>query len=183
MYFKLCYNIININIRNKFATMKKTGFTLIELLIVIAIIAIIAAVAFVALDPLTRFRDSRDSARWSDVTAMLSAIVVDQVDNGGNYLWSIQNATTATNVMISNATTTTGCNATACDTAVTSTAACINMQGLVDEGYLGTMPVSPNGSGSWDSALTGYYLTKNTNGSITITACEAENSGTISLTR
>ena len=163
--------------------MTKKGFTLIELLIVIAIIAIIAAVAFVALDPLTRFRDSRDSARWSDITATLSAIVVDQVDNGGNYVWSIQNATTATNLMISNATTTTGCNATACDSTVTSTANCVNLQGLVDEGYLGTMPVSPNGDGSWSSTLTGYYLTKNTNGSITIGACEAENTGSITLTR
>ena len=70
---------------------KKTkGFTLIELLIVIAIIAIIAAVVFVALDPLTRFQDARDASRWSDTAALLSAIKVDQVDNGGSYLTAVQ---------------------------------------------------------------------------------------------
>ena len=50
------------------------GFTLIELLIVIAIIAILAGVVFVSLDPLQRFLDARDAARWTDVTAVLSAV-------------------------------------------------------------------------------------------------------------
>ena len=59
------------------------GFTLIELLIVIAIIAILAAVVFVSLDPLTRFQDARDARRWTDVDAVLSAMKLDQVDQGG----------------------------------------------------------------------------------------------------
>ncbi len=164
------------------------GFTLIELLIVIAIIAILAAVAFVALDPLTRFQDSRDSARWSDVSALVSAIKVDQVDNRGSYAYGVRydtsnNAVVAgTEYMISNATTTTGCNASACS-AVASSDDCVNLNELVREGYLGTMPVSPNGSGSWSSNLTGYYLVYNTNGSVTITSCEAENTSSISVTR
>ncbi|MFC1595131.1 prepilin-type N-terminal cleavage/methylation domain-containing protein [Patescibacteria group bacterium] len=166
----------------------KKGFTLIELLIVIAIIAILAAVAFVALDPLTRFQDARDSRRWSDVAAIMSAIKVDQVDNGGSYLWGINNAADgATTVaddeyMISNATTTSGCNASACSV-ISATNDCVNLQGLADEGYLGSLPISPNGDGSWTEALSGYYMILNSNGSITIGACEAENTASITVTR
>lgn len=60
------------------------AFTLVELLIVIAIVAIIAAVVFVALDPLRRFRDARDSQRWSDIVAIVDALKLYQIDNGGN---------------------------------------------------------------------------------------------------
>lgn len=167
---------------------KQQGFTLIELLIVIAIIAIIAAVAFVALDPLTRFQDSRDAARWSDVAALVSAIKVDQVDNRGSYAYGVSYDTSAaavvagTEYMISNATTTTGCNASAC-TAVAAVDDCVNLNELVREGYVGSLPASPNGSGSWSSTLTGYYLIYNSNGSVTIGACEAENASSITVTR
>lgn len=167
---------------------KNKGFTLIELLIVIAIIAIIAAVVFVALDPLTRFQDARDSARWSDVSAFISAIKIDQVDNGGNYAYGIQYDTSAvavvagTEYMISNATTTSGCNATACS-AVAANNDCVNLNELVTEGYLGSLPVSPNGSGSWSSTLTGYYMTYSSTGLVTISACEAENTSLIEVAR
>ncbi len=164
---------------------KTKGFTLIELLIVIAIIAIIAAVVFVALDPLTRFRDARDSRRWSDVSALLTAIKVDQVDNGGQYISAIQNASVDTYYNIG--TGTAGCNSTAitdyCDVDATSTDACIDLSGLVTEGYLGKIPISPNGDGSWAASSTGYVLRKKSNGTIEITACESENTDSISVTR
>jgi prepilin-type N-terminal cleavage/methylation domain-containing protein len=168
--------------------MNKKGFTLIELLIVIAIISIIAAVAFVALDPLTRFKDSRDAARWSDVANIASAVKVDQVDNRGGHAYGLRKDTSVADVvagteyMISNATTTTGCNAAAC-TAVAATDDCVNLNELVREGYLGQLPVSPNGDGSWSSTLTGYYVVYNSNGSITVSACEAENTTSITVTR
>ncbi len=160
---------------------EKGGFTLIELLIVIAIIAILAAVAFVALDPLTRFKDARDSSRWGDVTAVLSAVKIDQVDNGGSYLASITNATSSWNYMISDADTVTGCNI-GC-TAVATTSSCVNLKGLVTDGYLASLPVSPDGAGTWTSALTGYYMQKNSNGTIKIGACEAEDTSSISVSR
>lgn len=166
------------------------GFTLIELLIVIAIIAILAAVAFVALDPLTRFRDARDSNRWTDITAILSAIKVDQVDNGGPYLYGVNNdasdnaviTATAEYYMISNASTTSGCNAT-CDQTPSATDHCVNLQGLVDEGYIAELPVSPNGTGSWSNSITGYYMRQSSTGAITVGACESENASAISVTR
>ncbi len=168
----------------------KKGFTLIELLIVIAIIAILAGVVFVSLDPLTRFRDARDASRWTDVTAILSAIKVDQVDNRGAYAYGLRFFGTGpsavvtnpvTNYQISNGTTTTACD-TGCSF-VTAAANCVNLQSLVDEGYLGKMPVNPNGSGSWTTARTGYYMSRSVNGSVTVGSCDAESTTAISVTR
>jgi len=153
----------------------KNGFTLIELLIVIAIIAIIAAVVFVALDPLKRFQDSRDAARWSNISFLLSAIKIDQVDNGGYYLPEISTTTDDVVYMIGSASS--GCDAqnAYCDVDVTTTTACVDLSGLVTEGYLGSVPVGPNGDGSWSTSTTGYTLEKSSTGIITIRSCESEN--------
>ncbi len=160
----------------------KKGFTLIELLIVIAIIAILAGVVFVSLDPLTRFRDARDASRWTDVTAVLSAIKVDQVDNRGPYATNITSATNDLNYIIG--TDVTGCNYTAgtgCE--VTTQTACRDLGSLVTEGYLGKMPINPNGDGTWVLAKTGYYVKKNTNNSISIGSCDTESTTAIEVTR
>ena len=157
------------------------GFTLIELLIVVAIIAIIAAVAFVALNPLVRFQEARDASRWHDVTEFLSAIVLDQVDNGGHYLSAIQAMTTGTVYMIG--TGAGGCDAqnAFCGTGVTST--CVNLAGLVTEGYIAEVPFSPDGLGTWAASSTGYTLMTTTTGAITLRACESENTTEIFLAR
>ncbi|HBU07345.1 MAG TPA: hypothetical protein DEB09_04660 [Candidatus Magasanikbacteria bacterium] len=148
--------------------MNKKGFTLIELLIVIAIIAIIAGVVFVALDPLTRFQDSRDSRRWGDVTGILSAVKINQVDLKGAYLDSI--VTTTEDLYYIIGTDTSGCNS-GC-TAVSSTqSACVDLTELVTDGYLASVPMDPNG-GTADKTM--YYLNKNSNGTLTVGACLPE---------
>lgn len=165
---------------------QKKGFTLIELLIVIAIIAIIAAVAFVALDPLTRFKDARDSRRWSDISALMSAIKVDQVDNRGHYLDVVKNIPAASSTWVFMiGTGTNGCEGsdTYCDTDVTTTTNCIDLSGLVTDGYLGAIPVSPDGDGAWYASSTGYTLQKKSNGSLVIRSCESENADEIMVTR
>lgn len=159
------------------------GFTLIELLIVIAIIAILAAVAFVALDPLTRFQDARDASRWADISALMSAIKINQVDNGGQYLAAVAGLTAGQVYMVG--ADTTGCdnyNAN-CDTAVGGSNNCLNLSGLVTGGYLGSVPISPNGVGSWTSGHTGYTLERAATGIIHIRACESENSDEIKISR
>lgn len=163
----------------------KKGFTLIELLIVIAIMAIISAVVFVALDPLTRFKDARDSSRWSSISAILSAIKLDQVDNGGTYLPAINAVAAGEVYMITDGAVVAGCddqNA-YCDVDVNDDNNCVNLSGLVTEGYLGDVPMSPNGSGSWSASITGYTLQRNTTGIITIRACESENTTEIWVAR
>jgi prepilin-type N-terminal cleavage/methylation domain-containing protein len=166
--------------------LNKKGFTLIELLIVIAIIAIIAGVVFVALDPLTRFQDSRDSRRWADVTALISAAKVHQVDNDGSYLGTIGSLTVGEVYMITDGIPgSPDCDAQNiyCGTNVTTETVpgdhCADLSGLVTAGYIGTIPVSPNGAGSWSSDITGYTIELGANGLLTIRACEAENTSEI----
>ena len=154
----------------------KKGFTLIELLIVIAIIAILAGVVFVALDPLSRFQEARDSTRWSDVTSVLDATKVDQVDNGGSYLASITALTAASNYTIGTCATggDSGC------TAKTTQAACADLSGLVTEGYIAAIPKDPS---TGTDAKTDYYITKSSAGAITIGACDPEGGSAISLSK
>jgi len=173
------YFIIIINGRFcglNFIYMSKKGFTLIELLIVIAIIAIIAGVVFVALNPLQRFQDARDSRRWSDITSVLSAIKIHQVDNGGSYLTSISDATAGLNYMI-------GTNgATDCDTCTTvsTTVSCVDLTGLVTAGYLGSVPVDPS---SGTALKTLYYLNKASTGIVTVGSCVPEGGSAINVSR
>lgn len=179
------------NFMNKF---NKKGFTLIELLIVMAIISIIAAVVFVALDPLTRFRDSRDAARWTDVSALVSAIKIDQVDNGGDYLTAVKNMGTGV-YMIVDGTAPADCTAAnaSCGVDVTAAASCVDLSELVTQGYLGKIPVSPKGGAfTWAgkdgtspgvSGLTGYTIEKSSTGILTVRACEAENATEIKVSR
>ena len=168
--------------------MRNKGFTLIELLIVIAIIAIIATVVFVALDPLTRFRDARDAHRWSDIAAVLGGIKIDQVDNGGAYMTAMDNAcgVEAGEVfMITDRVVTTGCadNDANCDVNVVEADNCVNLDSLVTEGYIGAVPVSPDGVGTWSATSTGYTLQCDTTGIVTVRACESEGADEIWIAR
>lgn len=159
------------------------GFTLIELLVVIAIIAILAAVVFVALDPATRFADSRDAVRASDAAEVLSAVKIDQVDNGGDYLTEIEALTAGTVYMIG--TDASGCdddNAN-CDTNVTADTSCVDISGLVTGGYLGEVPISPTGEVTWTAGTTGYTLEKESTGIVHVRSCESENTTEISVSR
>jgi prepilin-type N-terminal cleavage/methylation domain-containing protein len=146
------------------------GFTLIELLIVVAVIAILAALAFVALNPLARFQDSRNAQRWTDVNAILEAIKLHQVDNGGLYLTAIENLTASTSYQIG---TGSNCNDSCPNPTVTLQTACVNLSALVTGGYLASIPIDPNDS---DASATEarYYLIKYSTGTITVGSCSEE---------
>jgi len=143
---------------------------------VVAIIAILAAVVFVALDPLTRFQDARDASRWNDATAILSAIKIDQVDNGGSYVAAITSAGVGTHLIGTNG----GSGCTASCTATTTAAACVDLTALVTEGYLSSVPQDPS---TGTAALTDYYLYNSSTGVIEIGACDPEGGSAISVTR
>jgi len=128
---------------------------------------------FVVLNPITRFQDSRDSTRWSEISNILIAIKIDQIDNGGSYLPAIREIDDDSIYMIG--TDNNSCNIYTCDTTVTSSASCVDISSLTIEGYLGSIPVSPNGVGLWTTGHTGYTLEKDSSGILTVRSCESEN--------
>ncbi len=159
------------------------GFTLIELLIVVAIIAILAAVVFVALDPLKRFQDSRDSSRWHDIAELSTAIKLHQVDNGGYYATSIRDLATSSVYMIGEGNS--GCDDQNeyCATNVNGDSLCTELPEILSGGQIAALPQSPNGNASWSAIYTGYTIQKSITNSITIRACEKENSTEIFMTK
>ncbi len=159
------------------------GFTLIELLIVIAIIAILAAVVFVALDPATRFADTRDAKRATDIVEVLHAVKIDQVDNGGSYIAVVDSLTNTEVYMIGTDTADCDGQNAYCDTNVDGATHCVDLTGLVTEGYLGQLPIGPDGDGTWTEGITGYTIEKRGNGILTIRSCESENTTEIFTAR
>lgn len=148
--------------------MRRSAFTLVELLIVIAIIAVLAVVVFVTLDPLTRFRDARDSQRWSDVTATVGAAKLDQVDRDGSYLAAITSMTDGAYYVVG--TCTSGADTTC--TAQTTQAACVDLTGLMSAGKIPSIPRDPS---TGTAANTDYYLMRTATGALTMGACDPEN--------
>jgi len=159
----------------------KKGFTLIELLLVIAIIAILAAVIFVILDPLTRFRDARDSVRREDAFNINEAIKLHQIDNGGIYDTNISDLENDRVYMITGDDTTSGCDNfnQYCDTDVPYDDYCVDLQFLETAGYIGAIPINPGGETNWSDSITGYTLEISTTSAITIRSCESENTDEI----
>lgn len=146
---------------------KRSGFTLIELLIVIGIIAILAGIVIIAVNPTKQFGQANDAQRQNDVNAILNAI--------GQYSTAHRGALPVTLIAdttydISN---TSGAVATR-----TGTGLCAN---LVPD-YLSAMPVDPDPndntltytSGDCTTYNTGYQLSIDTNGRITVTSPLAE---------
>ncbi|OGF27229.1 hypothetical protein A2331_03605 [Candidatus Falkowbacteria bacterium RIFOXYB2_FULL_34_18] len=149
---------------------RKKGFTLIELLIVVAIIAILAALAFVALNPLERFQDSYNAQRWADVNAIMQAIKLYQLDNNGVYISDIDDLTVGLYYQIGSGD---SCNDTCSNPTVVLQTECLDLEGLVDEGYLASVPIDPNDTNAGGDE-TRYYFMKASTGTVTVGACSEQ---------
>jgi len=160
------------------------GFTLIELLIVVAVIAILAAIAFVALNPLARFQDSRNARRWSDINMIMSAIKLNQVDNGGAYVEAVDQLFPNFYYQLGAGD---SCSVSCINPDVTLQSTCVDLEELVDDAYLPYVPVDPGDSDA-NADGTRYYLVKDSYGRLIVGACTEEKGSnaaipTIEITR
>ena len=168
---------------------KSVGFTLIELLVVITIIAILATVVFVALNPIQRFRDARNSRRWTDVNNILTALHECIIDNDGSTTDCIPaNEADGGNAIVFDGTeyeivTDASGEDSGCDSPCTNAGEsddCIALDAATDfSAYLKELPVDPGGV---TTGHTEYQISIDTNNIITITSCSAESPETYGVT-
>lgn len=143
------------------------GFTLLEVLLVVAIIAILAGIVIIAINPGKNLGDTRNSQRQADVTTILNGVYQYSLDNNGTLPTGI--TTTATEI---------------CATSASSCTGLVDLSVVTANGkYLVAMPKDPQCSTTCATNGTGYKISKDANGRITVVAPSAEQSKTISVTR
>ena len=144
---------------------QKKGFTLIEILIVIGLIAVLAGVLVVALNPARQFSQARDAQRWNHIDTIISAVIANTTDNKGTF--------------------------TCAAGAIPDTATDMKNSGGYDiapcliPSYAAQLPVDPS-TGSWTSVTvydTGYNISKDAGGRVTVAAPGGEIDHAISITR
>ncbi len=145
----------------------RKGFTLIELLLVIGIIAILASIVIVAINPTKQLADARNAQRRSDVNTVLNAVYQYAIDNNGS-LPSDMPATGVTQAVCKT------------DPGSGNCTGATQLQGLTGS-YIVAMPADPSQASG--SGYTGYEISRNSDGRVTVSAPQAEQSATISVTR
>jgi type IV pilus assembly protein PilA len=136
------------------------AFTLIEVLIVIGIIAILAGIVIVAINPARQFAQANNTTRTANVTTILNAIGQNVADHKGVFTCgSITLPTSATHIGTGSGFTDLTCLAPT---------------------YLVSIPMDPNGGTAAD---TGYTVSVDTNGRVTVAAANPQLSETIAVTR
>ncbi len=151
------------------------GFTLLEILLVVAAISILAGIVIVALNPAKQLGDTRNAERRSDVNAILNALHQYSIDNDGAFPSEIDSSSSSYQVIGSDGS---GANTT-CGAVTTESAAADLSSDLVPT-YIVGIPTDPS---TGNDGNTDYYVNKDSNGRITVGACDPEQSATIEITR
>jgi len=145
--------------------MNKKGFTLIEVLLVIVIIAILAGIVIIAVNPARQISQANNTQRSNDVRALLDATQEYALDNRGVLPTEI----------------------TAVATEIGSADGLIDICSYLVPTYLTEMPTDPTDADATytdcTSYATGYNISVDADGKVTVAAPTAELSETISVTR
>lgn len=155
-------NITARNIRNS-----QKGFTLIELLVVIGILAILLSIVLIAINPARQFGQANDTKRQSAVTQILNAIGAYSADNKGQLPAGIPVSPAAA-------------------AELSSTGA--NLCALLVPNYIPALPTDPTLNVADVDACgvayaTGYFVVKDANNRVTVSAPNAQITTPIKITR
>ena len=155
-----------------------------NLLIVIAVVLVVVLVGiiFAALDPTMRFQQARTVVRQKSVNDILSALIEYRSDHEGRYPGVSSPNPGEVYMLVDGTQMTTGCDDhnSECLTDVTQDTHCMDIHDLIDQEYLAAMPVSPAGEVVWDvggnagNNGSGYTVSVDTEGKVTVRACENE---------
>jgi prepilin-type N-terminal cleavage/methylation domain-containing protein len=165
---------------------KQTGFTLIELLVALTIITILAVAVYAALNPAQRLSDAKNARRTADLSEILTAIHQSVVDNKGTYPSNLPVAGTIKQLGTGD---TTACTATVGALVATQctgvTTGCADlMTGTQNTAaYLASMPIDPIAGTTATSAKTGYTVSRDANGIVTLKACHSDGTTPITVSR
>lgn len=158
---------------------KQAGFTLLEVLLVVAIIAILAGIVIIAINPSKNLGDTRNAQRSADVNTIINAVYQYELDNNGG----TPPVGSRTGAVAISSTMTEICNATA-----STCTGLVDLNVLSTNGkYLVSVPGDPScGAGASPACGAngaGYKVGLTTNGRLQVSAPQAEQGKTISVTK
>lgn len=154
------------------------GFTLLEVLLVVAIIAILAGIVIIAINPGKNLGDTRNAQRSADVNTLINATYQYELDNNG----IAPPVGSRTGAVAITSTLTEICNATA-----STCTGLVDLNVLSTNGkYLVSIPgdtTCPTGPPACNANGAGYKIGLTANGRLQVTAPQAEQGKTISVTK
>ena len=151
-----------------FLSSRQSGFTLLEILLVVAAIAILAGIVIFAINPAKQLGDTRNAQRKVDVNTILNAMHQYFLDHNGQFPGS---DLSSSEIEI-------------CQTGASSCASLLDLDDLTENSkYLVAIPIDPSINPE-ETLSTGYQISQSdSNGALTVSAPNAENDITISITR
>ena len=148
------------------------GFTLLEILLVVAAIAILAGIVIVAINPARQLGETRNAQRKVDIRTILSAVQQYQLKYGRLPIGITDDADCG--------------QLESQEICATGEPDCSQLTDLseltVNGAFLTSLPTDPSGSVA-PYGGTGYMITRNQNGRVTVCAFNAELDEAITITQ
>lgn len=136
-------------------------FSLTEYVLIAVCVIVLGLVVFVALSPVTRFQNTRDIRRYSDVNSIVTALTEYAADNGGQLPPELLSAGQDVVEL----------GPVGCETSCEEAVGCVDVS-LPLASYLKHIPVDPQVTSSTVSA---YSVRVGKDNQLVVTACAAEN--------